>query len=150
MFEPAVRISLAEVYIQCDFRLVYVRKVEIDRVEHVTSERDVVHGPYIVAVTGMNRLPPAEAAGGISRRVWEMDGHHSEKGRSSAMQFEYIYLYISYIYMCAILGMSLTRAVLRLVWPSILLQSTRDRVTTAAETVTTSRLWIAMSVKQRK
>ena len=29
-----------------------------------------------------------------------------------------------------------TRAVLRLVWPSILLQSARDRVATAAETVT--------------
>ena len=48
-----------------------------------------------------------------------------------------------------------TRAVLRLVWPatvysSILLQSARDRIATAAETVTASRLWSAMSVKQRK
>ena len=39
-------------------------------------------------------------------------------------------------------------AVLRLVWPSILLQSVHDRVATAAETVTVSRLWSAMSVKQ--
>ena len=53
----------------------------------------------------------------------------------------------------------LTRAVLRLVWPfdgivcdglPILLQSARDRVATATETVTASRLWSAMSVKQRK
>ena len=43
-----------------------------------------------------------------------------------------------------------TRAVLRLVWPSILLQSARDRVATAAETVTASRLISAMSAKQRK
>ena len=43
-----------------------------------------------------------------------------------------------------------TRTVLRLVWPSILLQSARDRVATATETVTVSRLWSAMSVKQRK
>ena len=44
------------------------------------------------------------------------------------------------------------RAALRLVmvWPSILLQSARVRVATAAETVTVSRLWSAMSVKQRK
>ena len=36
-----------------------------------------------------------------------------------------------------------TRAVLRLVLPSMLLQSARDRVATAAETVTVSRLlWI--------
>ena len=36
-----------------------------------------------------------------------------------------------------------TRAVIRLVWPSILLQYARDRVATAAETVTASRLlWI--------
>ena len=36
-----------------------------------------------------------------------------------------------------------TRAVLRLEWPSILLQSARDRVATASETVTASRLlWI--------
>ena len=83
MLEPAVRISLPEVYIQCDFRLINIGKVEIDRVEHVTSERDVIHGPYVVPETGMNRLPPAEAAGGISRRVWEMDGHHSvEEERS--------------------------------------------------------------------
>ena len=40
----------------------------------------------------------------------------------------------------------ITRAVLRLVWPSILLQSARDRVATAAETVTASRLWSVMSV----
>ena len=33
-----------------------------------------------------------------------------------------------------------TRAVLRLVWPSILLQSARDRVATTAETVTASRI----------
>ena len=38
-------------------------------------------------------------------------------------------------------------AVLR---PSILLQYARDRVATAAETVTVSRLSSAMSVKQRK
>ena len=39
-----------------------------------------------------------------------------------------------------------TRAVLRLVWPSILLQSARDCVATAAETVNTSRLlWIVVS-----
>ena len=44
----------------------------------------------------------------------------------------------------------ITRAMLRLVWPSILLQSARDRVETAAETVTASRLWSAMSVKQHK
>ena len=43
-----------------------------------------------------------------------------------------------------------TRAVLRLVWPSILLQSARDRVATTTETVTASRLWSAMSVKQHK
>ena len=43
-----------------------------------------------------------------------------------------------------------TRAVLILVWPSILLQSAHDRVATAAETVTASRLWSVMSVKQRK
>ena len=43
-----------------------------------------------------------------------------------------------------------TRAVLRLVWLSILLQSARDRIATAAESVTASRLWSAMSVKQRK
>ena len=43
-----------------------------------------------------------------------------------------------------------TRDVLRLVWPSILLQTARDRVATAAETVTASRLWSTMSVKQRK
>ena len=43
-----------------------------------------------------------------------------------------------------------SRAVLRLVWPSILLPSARDRVAAAAETVTASRLWSAMSVKQRK
>ena len=43
-----------------------------------------------------------------------------------------------------------TRAVLRLAWPSIRLQSVRDRVATAAETVTASRLWSVMSVKQRK
>ena len=43
-----------------------------------------------------------------------------------------------------------TRAVLRMIWPSILLQSARDRVATTAETVTASRLWSAMSVKQRK
>ena len=41
-------------------------------------------------------------------------------------------------------------AVLRLGWPSILLPSVRDLVATAAETVTASRLWSAMSVKQRK
>ena len=40
-----------------------------------------------------------------------------------------------------------TRAVLRLVWPSILVQSVRDSVATAAETVSASRLWSAMSVK---
>ena len=34
-----------------------------------------------------------------------------------------------------------TRAVLRLEWPSILLQSASGRVATAAETVTASRLW---------
>ena len=39
-----------------------------------------------------------------------------------------------------------TRAVLWLVWPSILLQSARDRVATAAETVTAPRLWNPMSV----
>ena len=43
-----------------------------------------------------------------------------------------------------------TRAVPRLVWPSILLQPARDRVATAAETVTASRLWSTVSVKQRK
>ena len=43
-----------------------------------------------------------------------------------------------------------TRAVLRLVWPSILLQSAGDRVATATETVTASRVRSAMSVKQRK
>ena len=41
----------------------------------------------------------------------------------------------------------LTRAVLRLVWPSILLQSARDRVATAAKTVIASRLWSAMAIK---
>ena len=46
-----------------------------------------------------------------------------------------MYLYITYA--------GQTRAVLRLVWPSILLQSVCDRVATAAETVTASRLlWI--------
>ena len=35
---------------------------------------------------------------------------------------------------------------LRLVRPSILLMSARDRIATAAETVTASRLWSAMSV----
>ena len=40
-----------------------------------------------------------------------------------------------------------TRVVLRLVWPSLLLQSARDRVATAADTVTTSRLWSGMPVK---
>ena len=44
----------------------------------------------------------------------------------------------------------LTGAVLRLVWPSILLQSARDRVATDADTVTAERLWSAMSVKQRE
>ena len=44
----------------------------------------------------------------------------------------------------------LNRAALRLGWPSILLQSARDRVATAAETVTAARLWSAMSVKQSK
>ena len=34
-----------------------------------------------------------------------------------------------------------TRAVLKLVWPSILLQFARDRVATAGETMTVSRLW---------
>ena len=43
-----------------------------------------------------------------------------------------------------------TRAGLRLVWPSILLQSARDLEATVAETVTASRPWSAMSVKQRK
>ena len=47
-------------------------------------------------------------------------------------------------------GDRITRAVFRLVWPSILMQSARDRVATAAETVTASRLGSAMSVKQRK
>ena len=44
------------------------------------------------------------------------------------------------------------RAVIRLVYgqrrSSILLQSARDRVATGGETVTASRLWSAMSVKQ--
>ena len=44
----------------------------------------------------------------------------------------------------------ITTAVLRLVWPSILLQSAHDRVATAAETVTASWLRGAMSVKQHK
>ena len=40
-----------------------------------------------------------------------------------------------------------TRAVVRLVWPSIMLQAARDRVATAAETVTASRLlWIGICV----
>ena len=43
-----------------------------------------------------------------------------------------------------------TRAVLRLVWPSILLQSARGRVATYAKSVAASRLWCAMPVKQRK
>ena len=43
-----------------------------------------------------------------------------------------------------------TRAVFRLVWPSILLQSARDHVATAAETVTASQPRSGMSVKQRK
>ena len=42
-----------------------------------------------------------------------------------------------------------TRAVLRLVWPSILLQSAHDRITTAAKPVAASRLWCAVPVKQR-
>ena len=37
-----------------------------------------------------------------------------------------------------------TRAVLRLVWPSILLQSARGRVAKAAKTVVESRLWSAI------
>ena len=42
-----------------------------------------------------------------------------------------------------------TWAVLRLVWPSLLLQSMRDRVANAAKTVTASRLLERlMSVKQ--
>ena len=43
-----------------------------------------------------------------------------------------------------------TRAVLRLVRSSILLQYAHDRVATAAETVIASRLWSAVSIKQRK
>ena len=43
-----------------------------------------------------------------------------------------------------------TRAVLRLVWPSILLQSARGRVATAANPVAASRLWCDVPVKQRK
>ena len=42
-------------------------------------------------------------------------------------------IYVVYI---RCLWYTFTRAVLRLVWPSILLQSSRDRVATAAETVT--------------
>ena len=44
----------------------------------------------------------------------------------------------------------MTRAVLRLVWHSILLQSARRRVATTAKPVAASRLWCAVHVKQRK
>ena len=43
-----------------------------------------------------------------------------------------------------------TSAVLRLVWPSILLQCARGRVATAAKPVAASPLWCAVPVKQRK
>ena len=83
MLEPTIRIGLAKVDVQCDVRLVKIREVQINRVVHVTGQRNVVHGPHVVAETGMNRLPPAEPARGFSCRVWEMDGHHSVRKRSS-------------------------------------------------------------------
>ena len=46
--------------------------------------------------------------------------------------------------MASLLLNAMTRAVLMLVWPSILLQYARDRVATAAETVTASQIWSNM------
>ena len=75
--EPTIIFCVTEVYVECNVCLVYISEVEIDGVVHVSSEGDVIHRPDVLAVTGMNRLPPAEAAGGQSRLGWQVHRHHS-------------------------------------------------------------------------
>ena len=81
VLQAAVGVRVSEVDVECDVRLLAVGEVQTDGVVEVPSEGDVVHGPHVPAVTGVNRLPPAEATGGLPRLGWQVDGHHPEGQR---------------------------------------------------------------------